>query len=278
MIASRIADASARLTGAERRVAEQLLADPSSVAFGTVASLAAAAETSGPTVVRLASKLGFDGFTALQDAVQLELSARLQPAVERIRAPHEASALERARQLEMDNVRDTFAAVDPKSFDVAVRAVADRRRSVFVVSGESTAGVAAHFADGLSLLRERVQVVGGSAVAVARAMTFMQTRDVVVCVEVRRYERWVVEAVEAARERGAEVIALTDSPLSPLARDALATFVVTADGPGPFDSHTGTLALLNAITAGAADRLRASSATVARLDAFEAALADHLQD
>lgn len=278
MIARRVADASARLTATERRVAEQLLADPSSVAFGTVASLAAAAETSGPTVVRLATKLGFDGFSALQDAVQLELSARLQPAVERIRAPHDAGALERALQLEVDNVRDTLAAVDPKSFDSAVRAVSDRRRSVFVISGESTVGIAAHFADGLALLRERVHVVSGSAVAVARALTFLQERDVLVAVEVRRYESWVVEAVDGARERGAAVIALTDSPLSPLARDAFAAFVVTADGPGPFDSHTGTLALLNALTAGAADRLRASSATVARLDAYESALADHLQD
>ena len=278
MIAARVADASVRLTGAERRVAEHLLADPSSVAFGTVASLASAADTSGPTVVRLATKLGFEGFSALQEAVQLELSARLQPAVQRIRAPHGAGALERARQLEADNVHATLASVDQKTFDSAVRAIAERRRSVFVLSGESTAGIAAHFADGLSLLRDGVHTVGGSPVAVARGLTFLQPRDVVVAIEVRRYESWTVEAVNDARDRGASVIALTDSPLSPLARDAFATFLVAAEGPGPFDSHTSTLALLNALIAGTADRLSGSSATVARLDAFEAALADHLQD
>ncbi len=64
------------------------------------------------------------------------------------------------------------------------------------------------------------------------------------------------------------MIAITDSLLSPLCVDARCRFVVSALGGGPFDSHVGTLALLNllvgstavALRDGAADRLGAAEA------------------
>src|SRR5699024_1811148 len=65
-LAERIAEAASRLTGAERRVALAVGDDPKIVAFGTVAQLAAHSGTSGPTVLRFASKLGFSGFAQLQ--------------------------------------------------------------------------------------------------------------------------------------------------------------------------------------------------------------------
>ena len=46
-------------------------------------------------------------------------------------------------------------------------------------------------------------------------------------------------------------------------------FVVAAEGAGPFDSHVGTLALLNALATGVAVRLRRSATD--RLDRVEAA-------
>jgi DNA-binding MurR/RpiR family transcriptional regulator len=278
VIASRVTAAGGRLTEGETRVAELLLAEPSQVAFGTVASLARAAGTSGPTVVRLASKLGFDGFVGLQAAVQAELSQQLRPAAERIRARRSETAFDRSVAAAEDNVRSTFAAVDRRAFDEAVRLLSSRRRSIYVVAGQSTAGVAEQFVDSLALLRPSVTVVNGSPVAVARSLAFVEEGDITVAVEVRRYESWIVDAVATARSRGAAGVAVTDSALSPLARDADVVFTVAAEGPGPFDSHVGTLALLDALVAGVADRLRASVATVARIDSVEAAVATHLHD
>ena len=82
----------------------------------------------------------------------------------------------------------------------------------------------------------------------------------------------MVEAARAAAARGAVVITLTDSRLSPLAAPATVTFVVTAEGAGPFDSHVGTLALVNALVSGVAAQGRRSATR--RLDRVEAAWAD----
>jgi DNA-binding MurR/RpiR family transcriptional regulator len=92
---------------------------------------------------------------------------------------------------------------------------------------------------------------------------------VVVAIDLRRYERWVVEHVTRTVAAGATAIAITDSLLSPLAARATVSFTVSAEGAGVFDSHVGTLALTNALVTGAAARLRRSATD--RLDAVEAA-------
>ena len=92
-VADRIAQAGAQLTAAERRVAEVILAKPQLVAFGTVADLADAAGAGAATVVRLAAKIGYDGFTTLQASVQQDLAQQLRPAAERIRQPAGADLL-----------------------------------------------------------------------------------------------------------------------------------------------------------------------------------------
>ena len=92
-VAERIGRANTTLTPAERRVAEVVLDRPQLVAFGTVADLAEAAASGAATVVRLAGKLGYDGFTGLQASVQHALAGQLRPAAERIREPGATDAI-----------------------------------------------------------------------------------------------------------------------------------------------------------------------------------------
>lgn len=275
-VAERIGQVADQLTPAERKVAEHVLSAPESVAFGTVALLATLTGTSGPTVLRLAQKLGFTGFAQLQAVVQYELDSQLKRAVDRIHQPATDHPLERSFHDALQAVQGTLERTERGAFDRAVRLLAGRNRHVWVLSGEATAGVARMAADALDLLRPKVEVVAGSPVAVARRLAHVQRGDVVVAVDLRRYERWVLDATDAAAKRGAEVVAVTDSPLSPLADLSTEHFVVAAEGAGPFDTHVGTLALLDALVTGVAARLRTTAAR--RLDDVEAAWADHLAD
>ena len=61
-----MAAVSSDLTPTERRIAEAVLAEPTLLAFGTVSDLAGRVGTSRPTIVRFANKLGFEGYTQLQ--------------------------------------------------------------------------------------------------------------------------------------------------------------------------------------------------------------------
>ena len=278
-VADRIARSRDLLSPAERQVAEVVLRHPEGIAFGTVAEVAAVAETSGASVVRLAVRLGYQGFSELQASVRAAIGQRLGPPAERIRDEPGSDVLGRTLQAELANVTRTVEAVDPAAFARAVELLADARRPVRVLAGDAQAGIGAMLADGLAMLRDGVAAVSGSPVAVVRQLAPPPAapagggRDgddgpVVVAIDLRRYERWVVEAVQRAVAGGAALVAVTDSPLSPLAAPATVAFTVAAEGAGPFDSHVGTLTLANALVTGVAGRLRHSA--TARLDRLEA--------
>jgi DNA-binding MurR/RpiR family transcriptional regulator len=277
-LVTRIEARAAALPPAERRVAEVVLADPSAAVFATVAELGRRAHTSGATVVRLADRLGYDGWVGLQSAARASLD-QLRPASIRIRETGVDDVLGATAAREADNVLRTLDAVDRRAFERAVRLLADRRRAVLVLAGAAEDGIGAALHDALDLLRPGVTRLGGSPVAVASRLAHLDDGDVLVAIDLRRYERWVLDAAAQARDAAGVVVALTDSPLSPLAGLAEVTFTVTAEGAGPFDSHVGTLALANALVTGVAERLRRPATD--RLDRVEhawqeaAALTEH---
>jgi DNA-binding MurR/RpiR family transcriptional regulator len=274
--AERIGRSGSTLTKAERRVAEVVLERPQLVAFGTVAELAAAAEAGAATVVRLATKLGFDGFTALQASVQHDLANQLRPAAERIREPVGSDLVGRHLQLEQANVQATLRPIDPAVLDDVVRHLADESARVYVLSGDASRGVAQQLVVDLGSLRDDVQVLDGNDIAVRRQIALLRRSDVLVAVDFRRYERWVVEAAVEAAAAGVWTVAVTDSLLSPLSTGARRTFVVAAAGAGPFDSHVGTLSVFNLLVTGVADQLRAVATE--RLDRLEAVWQHSLTD
>ena len=267
--AQRIDEHAASLPPAERRVAEVVLADPSAAAFATVAEVGARAATSGATVVRLATRLGYDGWPGLQRDLREGIQRRLRPAAERIRERPGDDVLAATAAREADNVHQTIEAVDPADFERAVERLADPARAVHILAGTAAEGIGAVLADSLALLRPGVHRLAGSPVRVSAQLAHIEAGDVVVAIDLRRYERWVVESVQLASSERAAVVALTDSRLSPLAQAAEVCFTVAAEGAGPFDSHVGTLALVNALASGVAARRRRPATR--RLDRVEAA-------
>ena len=247
------------LSPAERRVADVVLRDPHAVAFGTVASVATTADTSGGSVVRFTARLGFDGFAALQEQVQADLRSGGHQAAERIRRTGDDDLLDRAVSVATDAVHTTLEGVARRNFDAAVALVAARTRSVFVIAADASQGIGQQFATELAMLRTGVVHVQGSPVAVARSLAEITAGDVVVTLDLPRYDRWLLAAVEQAHTDGARIVALTNSELSPLAVRAEITFTVASDGAGPFDSHVAALALLESLVAGVAVKLRRSA-------------------
>jgi DNA-binding MurR/RpiR family transcriptional regulator len=269
-VVDRIQLHASRLTAAERKVASVLAHEPQAIAFGTVAQVALRAGTSGPSVVRLAVKLGYGGFVDLQAAVQAELAEQLGPARARIRQEPTGDLLDQTLVVEQDNVASTLRGIEPPVFDEAVALLADPGRCVWVMPGAMTKPVGLSLASDLADLRDGVRLLEGSEVGVSRGLAGLKSGDVVVAIDIQRYERWLIDTLQYISGLGAVIIALTDSPLSPLANpnaETHLTFFVAAHGAGPFDSLVGMLALGNALVAGAASRLRSSAAE--RLDAIE---------
>ena len=256
-----LGDAAPKLSAAERRVAVAIADDPRSVAFGTMAELVERSLAGAGTIARLCAKLGFDGYSALQRAVQDELVEQLRPAALRIReSVGGEDLLGRVQNAEVRNLSATLDAVSRTDFAAAVKLLADPKRHVVVLASHACFGVGLQFANELSLLRPNVELLDGNAVAVGRRVALADGTDTVVAMDFRRYDSWLVDTASRFVAGGASLIALTDSALSPIAERSALSFVIHAEAPGPFDSLVATLALVGALSAGVAERLKTTAA------------------
>jgi DNA-binding MurR/RpiR family transcriptional regulator len=278
-VSDRLSRAQDELTPAERRVGEVLARQPQVIAFETVAELARRTETGGATVVRFANKLGFEGFRELQQAVQAELTERLRPAAERIGQAAPVDVVRRSEVAARDGIASALAQLDEGRLDHLVEALADPSHRVWLASGDASSGIVATFAQQLAMLRPGVALVGGNAIAVGRDIAEINTGDVFIALDFARYDAAMLRIVQTATAAGARLIALTDSPLSPLAMHAEAVVLVTADSPSPFDSYIAAMAVFEVLAGAIAARSTAAAAP--RLERLEQVWRSHgalLQD
>ncbi len=248
-----------RCTPAESRVAKIVLEDPQFVAFRTMAELMERSDVGAGTIARLSTKLGFSGFAELQRQVQDELTGTLRPAAERIKEQSPKDLVGLVAQTEQTNVQRTFERIDRAAFDRSVALLADAKHHIVVMASDACRGVGLQYANELSFLRPNVELLDGNPVTVGRRLALGDDRDVVVAVDIRRYDNWLVETVGRFAQANATIISLTDNPTSPIALVSAHHFTIDADSPGPFDSFTAALALLNTFNAAVAAKLRRSA-------------------
>ena len=168
----------------------------------------------------------------------------------------------------MANVEATLRRAEPAAFAIAVRLLADRKHRVLVLAGDAERGIAATAADQLGQLRDGVELVDETPPrrppgwpSPGRATPCWPSTSVATTPGWSTPSRGCTTPVRRS----------SPSPTAPCRRSCRGPGVVRGHrrGPGPFDSHVGTLALLHALVAGVADRLRGSA--VERLDLIEAA-------
>ncbi len=203
-VEQRLSERADRLTPSERRIAETVLAGPQVVAFGTVAELAAAAGAGTATVVRFAVKLGYDGYSEFQASIRRDLTGQLRPAAQRIRdepATGGAALLARHLEAEISNVRTTLDAVDVATLEGAVALLADTERPVLMLSGVASRGVATQFVGDLEQLRPACRLLDGNPIDIVRTLALVGAEATVVALDLRRYERWLIDAQRAAGVR-----------------------------------------------------------------------------
>jgi DNA-binding MurR/RpiR family transcriptional regulator len=258
------------LTPAERRVARALMADYPVGGLRPVAQLAAAAGVSAPTVVRLVTKLSFDGYAEFQRSLKSEVSARLSSPLELHAQRRDAVAgdvLGRTEQILCAAIRSSFATLPAAEFEHAVRLLSEARRRVTLVGGRFSSTLAEYLGGHLQVLRPGVRVISAAGADRNNVLLDMSKRDVLVAFDYRRYQHDTVRIAGIAKQQGAAVIAFTDPYLSPIAAHADVILTSSLQSSSAFGAMTPSLALVEAVITAVVVRLGdAPRARMARYD------------
>jgi DNA-binding MurR/RpiR family transcriptional regulator len=257
-----VAAVSSELTPTERRIAHAVLAEPTLLAFGTVSDLADRVGTSRPSIVRFANKLGFNGYTQLQKHVRSDLSHRLARPSERIR--HDKKKGLPVRKAINDAIASVFKVVEGAQLAALVGPIV-RADNVWVLSGETSKAGAHAFHSGLSMVRPGVRALEEHSFGTD--LSDAGPRDAAVVFDFFRYRRQVANATRVFADAGVSIVAITDSPLSPLAELADTWCEIEVPAIGPFDSSVPAVAIAELLVAQVAKEVHEEA--TARIDRIE---------
>jgi DNA-binding MurR/RpiR family transcriptional regulator len=105
--------------------------------------------------------------------------------------------------------------------------------------------VAAYLAYALGQLEVRTQLLDGAGGMNRESR--MAGKDLLIAVSFRNYTPETVDIAQGCHDRGVPVIAITDTPLSPLVRAATVAFELGDDSSRPFRSLVEPLCLAQAL-------------------------------
>ncbi|MFV2022429.1 MurR/RpiR family transcriptional regulator [Micromonospora sp. LOL_023] len=208
-------------TGALRRVADQVLADPAGAARATIVELAERSGTSPATVTRFCRALGFDGYADLRLGIASE-TGRARAAgwtVDIGREIQPGDPLDRVlgqiMAADTQAMNDTAALLDLSQVDKAANAVAAASRvNIFGASGSALVGEEMQF----SLHRIGVPAWAWTDLHNGLASAaLMGAGDVALGISHTGQTRETIEMVAEAGSHGAITVALTSFPRSTLA-------------------------------------------------------------
>lgn len=238
-----------RLSKGQKLIAEYILKHYDKAAFMTAAKLGVSVGVSESTVVRFANELGFTGYPKLQKALQEMIKNKLT-TVQRIELSNDyisqENALKGVLKSDMENIRATLEKISYKTFDSVVNSLFGAKK-IYIIGLRSSSALAEFLGFYLNLILDNVQVVAYGVSDIFEQMLNISEDDVVIGIGFPRYAIRTIEVLSFAQSRGAKVVAITDSLLSPLASKADLTLIAQSNMASFVDSLVAPLSVINAL-------------------------------
>ncbi len=239
-----------KLSKGHKLIANYILEHYDKAAFMTAQKLGKTVGVSESTVVRFASELGFDGYPALQRGLN-DLMRNKLTAVQRIEVTCDQmsrdNVLDRVLSLDIDRIRRTLETTSQDDFNNAVDKIL-ASNTIYILGARSAAPLANFLNYYFALIFPHVKLIRNTTTSeMFEQIMHMDERDVIIGISFPRYSRQTVQALQFASNKGAHVIAITDSSLSPLAQYANDLLIARSDMASFVDSLVAPLSLINAL-------------------------------
>jgi DNA-binding MurR/RpiR family transcriptional regulator len=259
------------LTPSETKIAQVLLDEYPTSGLGTAKSLAKRAGVSDPTVIRLVTKIGFDGFAAFQRRLLEEVEAGLRSPLMMMEAKRPAAKGRSVAEVYMRSVAEAVeAGADttlPRLYDRAVETIMNAKGRVLVLGGRFSRFVSGMLAAHLAQFRSNVVSLEALSAETFDMLLDLDERDTLIVFDYRRYQLDVIRFAEQAADRGVSLILFTDPYRSPIASRAKVVIVGPTEVGSPYDSLAPPVAQIEALVAHiVADDSRANRSRAVRLE------------
>ena len=238
-----------RFSKGQKLIAQYILKNYDKVAFMTACKLGEAVGVSESTVVRFANALGYSGYPKLQDALQEVIKNKLT-TVQRVDMVKEFNddyaILKKIVKSDMDNIKDTLEEIDEKAFEEAANRILKAKR-IYIVGMRSSFTIAQYLGFYLGIILDSVHVIRTDMGDAFEQVVKINEDDVLIAISFPRYSKKSYQIVSYAKEKGAHIVSLTDSPFAPVASFTDNLLLVKSNMVSFVDSLVPALSIANAL-------------------------------
>lgn len=258
------------LSDKKKQVAKYIVDNYIEAAFLTAAELARRASVSEPTVIRLATDLGFTGFpemrNALQDKVQSKLTtlSRLKKGSRRFKSSRNPAI--QSMVTDMKNLENTLHNLNVRTLNRVVNRLVQADK-VIILGYKMSSCLAQFLQMALKKSIDNTVAVTANMGQFQEELVFTTESSVVIAISFPRYTTAIVRDFRMAKQKGVTTIAITDSELSPLVEYATDYLLAKCDFVSYVDSFAAAMSLLCAIATAVSIKLE--DETLPRLEELE---------
>ncbi len=234
----------------QKKIADYILAHYDKAAFMTAYKLGQMVSTSESTVVRFATELGCEGYACFQKELQ-EIIRNKLTAVQRMEVADnqigEQETLKMVMESDLSKIKQTMDEIDVDMFHRAVDVLVNARK-IYILGARSSAALAQFMGFYMNLLFKDVCMVGAASTSeVFEQIMRIDEQDVMIALSFPRYSKRTVQAVQYAKSRGSNIVAITDSESSPINQYATHRLTARSDMASFVDSLVAPLSVINAL-------------------------------
>ena len=229
----------------QKRIATYIIENSESASFLTAAKLGKAVGVSESTVVRFAAELGYDGYPKMQDAMQKRMLNRVTSAL--IAVTDRSNPVAERLRAEAMRLYQTADVLRTETVSAVVSAMQSAKH-IYLQADSSVAILAEYAGYHLRILSADVRVITASEKREAlEQLLYVDAGDVLISFGFSEDISAEIIGAQYCKSKGAVVIAIADSQLSPLAQESDYVLVAKAGQQSVGKSLVGPMGMINAL-------------------------------
>ncbi|ULN84314.1 MurR/RpiR family transcriptional regulator [Pseudomonas sp. Y5-11] len=248
-----------------KRIASYISQQSERIMVDRISDIARECEVHPSAIVRFSQRFGFSGFSEMQALFRTAYTHKASPVhnyQQRIRSmianqSQQASDGDLAREC-IDATRSGIERLGRELDDVAFEKAVDlivNADNIYVVGVRRSFAVADYLVYNLQHTHKRIHLVSGLGGSYREQMRSVRSGDLVIAISFTPYAKETQHCLRYARQQQANTLILTDSHLSPLAKNANSLLLVNEGSALAFRSLSATLCLCQALFVAVAYRL-----------------------
>src|SRR5213082_1014694 len=254
-----------QLSVKRQEIIRPILEHPREYVLLSVRAMAKRLRTDPATIVRIVRGLGFGSYREFQrhlNELSLAYATSLDTMQSGGRDPSVPAHVVESLEQDLKNLHGLKNSLDAQRL-VALAERFHEARRIVILAADLATHLAGYLEYQISLLGLPI-FAATSAGRILHLVRSVNKQDLVIAISFRRGLRQTIEGAQQARVRGAYCVGISDTYVSPLARECDEVFLASIESTSFGASYAAPIALLNAILAAVGQYRRAQTLALAK--------------